>query len=62
VCLERGQLTLVSKIEELCERKTSGSGLESGEYGPTNPSHHVARSIRKILALTSPTRAIPRSV
>jgi hypothetical protein len=31
--LERGELSLVSTIEELLERKSSGSGLESREYG-----------------------------
>jgi hypothetical protein len=33
VGLERGPLSLVSTIEELLERKSSGSGLESREYG-----------------------------
>jgi hypothetical protein len=33
VGLERGLLSLVSTIEELLERKSSGSGLESREYG-----------------------------
>jgi hypothetical protein len=32
VGLERGPLSLVSTIEELLERKSSGSGLENGEY------------------------------
>jgi hypothetical protein len=31
--LERDLLSLVSTIEELLGRKTSGSGLESREYG-----------------------------
>jgi hypothetical protein len=31
--LERGPLSLVSTIEELLGRKTSGSGLENREYG-----------------------------
>jgi hypothetical protein len=34
VDLERGPLSLVSTIEELLGRKSSGSGLESPEYGP----------------------------
>jgi hypothetical protein len=38
VGLERGPLTLVSTIEELLERKSSGSGLESREYGRRDPS------------------------
>jgi hypothetical protein len=33
VGLERGPLSLVSTIEELFERDSSGSGLESREYG-----------------------------
>jgi hypothetical protein len=33
VGLERGPLSLVSKIEELLERKYSGSGVETREYG-----------------------------
>jgi hypothetical protein len=32
VGLERGPLRLVSTIEELIEKKSSGSGLESREY------------------------------
>jgi hypothetical protein len=32
VGLERGPLSLVSTIEELFERKSSGSGLEIREY------------------------------
>jgi hypothetical protein len=31
--LERGPLSLVSTIEELLELKSSGSGLENGNYG-----------------------------
>jgi hypothetical protein len=33
VGLERGPLSLVSTIEELLERKSSGFGLENREYG-----------------------------
>jgi hypothetical protein len=33
VGLERGPLSLVSTIEELLGRKSSGSGLENREYG-----------------------------
>jgi hypothetical protein len=32
--LERGPLSLMSAIEELLERKSSGSGLENQDYGP----------------------------
>jgi hypothetical protein len=35
--LERGPLSLVSKTEELTERKNRGSGLESREYGSRDP-------------------------
>jgi hypothetical protein len=31
--LKRGPLSLVSTIEELLERESSGSGLESRDYG-----------------------------
>jgi hypothetical protein len=37
VGLERGPLGLVSKIEELLERKSSGSGLENRDYGRSDP-------------------------
>jgi hypothetical protein len=36
--LERGPLSLVSTIEELLERKSSGSDLESREYSRRDPS------------------------
>jgi hypothetical protein len=36
--LERGPLSLVSTTEELLGRKSSGSGLESREYGRRDPS------------------------
>jgi hypothetical protein len=36
--MERGPLNLVSIIEELLERKSSGSGLESLDYGRRDPS------------------------
>jgi hypothetical protein len=38
VSLERGPLSLVCTIEELLGRKSSGSGLESREYGRTDAS------------------------
>jgi hypothetical protein len=38
VGLERDPLMLVSTNEELLERKSSGSGLESREYGRRGPS------------------------
>jgi hypothetical protein len=56
VSLERGPLSLVSTIEQLLERKSSGSGL-----GTENTAigirfvDHVTLSNRKVLALTSQT-------
>jgi hypothetical protein len=38
VGLEQGPLSLVSTTEELLGRKSSGSGLESREYGRRDPS------------------------
>jgi hypothetical protein len=38
VGLEQGPLNLVSTTEELLGRKSSGSGLESREYGCRDPS------------------------
>jgi hypothetical protein len=35
--LELGSFSLVSTIEELFERKSSGSGIESREYGRRDP-------------------------
>jgi hypothetical protein len=45
--LERGPLSLVGTTEELLERKSSGSGLESREYGRSDHADHMAPSIRK---------------
>jgi hypothetical protein len=39
VGLERGSLSLVRTVEELLGRNSSGSGLESREYGCRDPSH-----------------------
>jgi hypothetical protein len=48
VGLERDPLSLVSTIEELRERNSSGSCLESLEYGLViRHADHVAPSIRK---------------
>jgi hypothetical protein len=38
VGVERGPLSLVSTIEELLGRKSSGSGLEIREYDRRDPS------------------------
>jgi hypothetical protein len=55
VDLERGPLSLVSSIEELLVRKSTGSGLEKWEYGRRDPSRwpHGILYPQK-LALTSP--------
>jgi hypothetical protein len=56
VGLERGPLSLVSTTEELLGSNSSGSGLESREYGRRiRHADDVAPSIRKKLALTSLT-------
>jgi hypothetical protein len=55
VGLERGSLSLVSATEELLGSNSSGSGLERREYSlGIRHADHVAPSIRKKLALTSP--------
>jgi hypothetical protein len=55
VGLERGPLGLVSRVEELLERKNSVSGLEIREYGlGIRHADHVALYPQK-LALTWPT-------
>jgi hypothetical protein len=54
--LERGPLSLVSTIEELLGRKSSGSGLDIREYGRRDPSrwqHDILYP--QMLALVSPT-------
>jgi hypothetical protein len=38
VDVERVPLSLVTTVEELLERKSSGSGLEIREYGRRDPS------------------------
>jgi hypothetical protein len=56
VSLERGPLSLVSTTEELLGRKSSGSGLESPEYGRRDPSRWPCGTFYpQKLALTSPT-------
>jgi hypothetical protein len=55
VGLERGSLSLVSKIEELFGRKSSGSGLENQEYGHRDPSRWPCGTLyRQTLVLISP--------
>jgi hypothetical protein len=56
VGLERVPLSLVSTIEFLLGRKSSGSGLESREYGRRDPSRWPRYTLNpQKLALTSPT-------
>jgi hypothetical protein len=56
VGLERGPLSLASTMEELLERKSSGSGLEIREYVRRDPSHWPRGILYpQKLALTSPT-------
>jgi hypothetical protein len=54
--LERGPLSLMSTIEELLGRKSSGSGLESRRNGRTDSSRWPRGTFyAKKLALSSPT-------
>jgi hypothetical protein len=56
VGLERDPLSLVSTIEELLGRKSSGSGLENREYSRKDPSRWTLGTLYpQKLALTSPT-------
>jgi hypothetical protein len=55
VGLERGPLSLVSTIEELPKRKSSGSGLERREYGRRDSHADHVDLIPQMFALTSPT-------
>jgi hypothetical protein len=56
VGLERGPLSLVSTIEELLGKKSSGSGLKNREYGFRDPSRWPRCSLyRQNLELTSTT-------
>jgi hypothetical protein len=54
--LERGPLSLVSISEELLERNSSGSDLETREYGRGDPLRWPRNTLYpQKLALTSPT-------
>jgi hypothetical protein len=54
VGLEPGPLSPVSTIEELLERKSTGSGLETWEYGRRDPSRWRRGTLyAQKLALTS---------
>jgi hypothetical protein len=55
VGLKRGPLSLVSTIEELLGRNSSGSGLENREYSHRDPSHWPRNTLYpQKLALSSP--------
>jgi hypothetical protein len=56
VGLEGGPLSLVSTIEELLGRNSSGSGLENREYSCGDPLHWPRDTLyQQKMALTSPT-------
>jgi hypothetical protein len=56
VCLERGPLSLLSKIEELLGRNNSGSGLENRQYARGEPFRWPRDTLYpQKFALTSPT-------
>jgi hypothetical protein len=56
VVLKRGQISLMSIIEEVFESKSSGSGLEGREYGRREPTRWQRGTLYpQNLALTSPT-------
>jgi hypothetical protein len=65
VDLERGVLSLVTTIEELLERKGSGSVLESREYGRRDPSrwpHGTLYPQLALIFLTSGCRSVGHGV
>jgi hypothetical protein len=54
--LDPGPPSLVSTVEELLERKSSGSGIENREYGHWGPSRWPRGTLYpQKLALTLPT-------
>jgi hypothetical protein len=56
VGLERGPLSLMSTLEELLGRNSSGSGLENREQGHGDPLRWPRNTLYpQKLALTSPT-------
>jgi hypothetical protein len=60
VDLERGLLSLLSTIEDLLERKSSGSDLKRREYGRRDPLRWPRETIYpQNLALTSSKAAVP---
>jgi hypothetical protein len=56
VSLERGPFSLVIAIEEILERKSSGSGLENQDHGCRDPSRRLRGTLYpQKLTLTSRT-------
>jgi hypothetical protein len=55
VDLERGPFSLVSTTEDLLERKSSGSGLQSRENRGIPCTDHATPMYSQKLTLTSPT-------
>jgi hypothetical protein len=54
--LKLGPLSFMSTVEELLERKSSGYGLQSGEFGRRDPLGWPRGTLYpQNLALTSPT-------
>jgi hypothetical protein len=63
VGLEQGPLSLVSTIEELLQIKSSGSGLESREYGRRDPFRWPRGTLcPQELALTYGRQTVGRNV
>jgi hypothetical protein len=58
VDLERGPLSLVNTIEELLERKSSGSGLENRDYGLGDPQHLLYPLKFALISPTSGGRSV----
>jgi hypothetical protein len=60
VFLEGGPLSLLSKIEELLGRKSSGSDLENREYGRRRSADYATSLYPRKFALTSATSSLGR--
>jgi hypothetical protein len=56
VALERGPLSLVSTTEELLGRKSSGSCLDSRDYGRRGSADYATPLSLQKSALTSPVK------
>jgi hypothetical protein len=62
VGLERSPLSLVSTIEQLLGRKSSGSGLENREYGRRDPTRCPSNTLyfTSTLAAAPSWKLVPR--